>query len=85
MYGMFSTLSKILAKQAPAAETSPEAAVEVSAISPTAKIYVVTTDFPVTQETVMKFEQMFAPIREKYGLDFIVLEPGLTLKRFDDI
>jgi hypothetical protein len=53
-------------------------------ISPTSGLYVLRTDFPVDTEKGKELDAMLKPIREKYGLDFILLEPGITLSKFDD-
>lgn len=49
------------------------------------KLYILQTDFPVGLEARRNIEASLAPIKEKYGIDFLVLEPGINLKRFDDI
>ena len=51
---------------------------------PTAKLYVVQTDFELSPDTYNGLQAMLDPIREKYDLDFLILEPGYKLKRFDD-
>jgi hypothetical protein len=51
---------------------------------PTSNLYVVETDFAVSPDTYNNLQAMLDEIREKYGLDFMILEPGFKLKRFDD-
>lgn len=48
-------------------------------------LYVLQVNFEVTSEHAQKLAAAFEPHSKKYGLDFIVLEPGMTLKRFDEI
>lgn len=50
----------------------------------TSRLYVVQME---TQPSPQHAEQMSAalqPYRDKFGLDFIVLGPGITFKKFDD-
>ena len=51
---------------------------------PTAKLYVIETDFEVSPDSYTNLQAMLDEVREKYGLDFLILEPGFKLKRFDD-
>ena len=51
---------------------------------PTSKLYVVQVDFEVLPHALESLETQLSAIREKYGLDFMILEPGIKLKRFDD-
>jgi hypothetical protein len=51
---------------------------------PTAKLFVVETDFEITPDSYNNLQAMLDVVREKYGLDFLMLEPGFKLKRFDD-
>ena len=51
---------------------------------PTAKLYVIETDFEVSPDSYNNLQAMLDEVREKYGLDFLILEPGFKLKRFDD-
>ena len=44
----------------------------------------VQVDFEVLPHTLESLETQLAAIREKYGLDFMILEPGIKLKRFDE-
>lgn len=52
--------------------------------APTAKLYVLQVDFEVLPHTLESLEAQLSAIRAKYGLDFMILEPGIKLKRFDD-
>jgi len=45
---------------------------------------VVEADFAVSPDTYNNLQAMLDNLREKYGLDFLILEPGFKLKRFDD-
>ena len=51
---------------------------------PISRLYVVQVDFEVLPHTLESLETQLAAIREKYGLDFMILEPGIKLKRFDE-
>ena len=51
---------------------------------PTSKLYVIEADFEITPEAYDGLQAMLEEIRQKYGLDFMILEPGFKLKRFDD-
>ena len=51
---------------------------------PTAKLYVIEIDFEISPDSYNNLQAMLDEIREKYGLDFLILEPGFKLKRFDD-
>lgn len=55
--------------------------------SATDRLYLLRVDFPVSKDPEVKaaIDASFDRLREKYGLDFLVLEPGMTLSRFDDI
>jgi hypothetical protein len=50
----------------------------------TSGLYIIQTDFEVTPESYTNLQTMLDGVREKYGLDFLILEPGFKLKRFDD-
>ena len=52
---------------------------------PTSRLYVLRVDFPLNAESKQAIEKGLQEVREKYRLDFIVLEPGISLSRFDDI
>ena len=49
------------------------------------RLYILRVDFPVDEIQAGKIDAALDAHREKYGIDFIVLEPGMTLTRFDDI
>jgi hypothetical protein len=51
----------------------------------TRRLIVLRVDFPMSAEKLQVLDQQMAPLRQKFGLDFIVLEPGMTLSRFNDI
>jgi hypothetical protein len=53
-------------------------------VLPTSKLYVVEVDFEVGSDALDSLQAQLSAIREKYGLDFMILEPGFKLKRFDD-
>jgi hypothetical protein len=53
--------------------------------SRTARLYILRVDFPVDEKREAALEAMLAPLREKFGLDFLILEPGMKLERFDAI
>jgi hypothetical protein len=50
----------------------------------TSGLYIIQTDFEVSPESYTNLQAMLDEVREKYGLDFLILEPGFKLKRFDD-
>ena len=51
---------------------------------PTSKLYVIEADFEITPEAYDALQAHLDLLRAKYGLDFMILEPGFKLKRFDD-
>ena len=53
-------------------------------VLPTSKLYVIEADFEIHPDTYDSLQAMLGEIREKYGLDFMILEPGIKLKRLDD-
>jgi len=53
--------------------------------SPIKNLYVIKVDFPVTKQRMAEIDDMLDPIRKKYGLDFLLLEPGIKFVKFDDI
>lgn len=53
--------------------------------SSTAGLYILRVDFPVKAELLARIQATLDPIKKKYGIDFLVLEPGINLSRFDDI
>lgn len=50
----------------------------------TERLYVLSVDFAMKESVRDEFNKSLEPLREKFGLDFLVLEPGIKLKRFDD-
>ena len=56
----------------------------VKSALPTSKLYVVEVDFEVAPDALDSLQAQLGAIRGKYGLDFMILEPGFKLKRFDD-
>ena len=50
----------------------------------TSRLYIVETDFAVSEDAYEKIQTHLDELRGKYGLDFLLLEPGFKLKRFDD-
>ena len=50
----------------------------------TSRLYIVETDFAVSEDAYEKIQAHLDELRQKYGLDFLLLEPGFKLKRFDD-
>jgi hypothetical protein len=50
----------------------------------TSSLYIIQTDFEVTPESYTNLQTMLDEVRDKYGIDFLILEPGFKLKRFDD-
>jgi hypothetical protein len=48
-------------------------------------LYILRVNFPVTQPIGERLEASLNVLRNKYGVDFFVLEPGMELSRFDDI
>lgn len=50
----------------------------------TSSLYIIQTDFEVTPDSYANLQAMLNEVREKYGLDFLILEPGFKVKRFDD-
>ena len=51
---------------------------------PTSKLYVVEVCFAATDQDYVKMHAYLDQFRQKFGLDFLLLEPGYKLKRFDD-
>lgn len=52
--------------------------------APTRKLYVIEVDFSVPEAQRVELDKALEPLRTKYGLDFFVKEPGITIRRFDD-
>jgi hypothetical protein len=50
----------------------------------TSRLYVITVSAQLSKKGSEELADMIEPIRQKYGVDFIVLEPGFSLRRFDD-
>ncbi len=50
----------------------------------TSNLYVVEVDFQISPEAYDGLQTHLDLIRAKYDLDFLILEPGFKLKRFDD-
>lgn len=50
----------------------------------TSNLYVIEADFEVSPDAYDHLQAHLDVIREKYGLDFLIVEPGFKLKRFDD-
>ena len=50
----------------------------------TSSLYIIQTDFEVTPDSYANLQAMLNEVLEKYGLDFLILEPGFKVKRFDD-
>lgn len=53
-------------------------------IEGTERLWVIQVNFPMDEMLAKKYDERLEPLREKYGLDFFVIEPGVNLKRFDD-
>jgi len=51
----------------------------------TAGLYLIEVNFPMDEQRQAELEQTLAPLRAKYGLDFLLLEPGYKLRRFNDV
>jgi hypothetical protein len=51
----------------------------------TDKLYILRIDFPLKPESEQKIDEALELLRKKYGLDFFVMQPGMSLSRFDDI
>ena len=51
---------------------------------PTSKLYVIEADFEISPDSYDALQAHLDLLRAKYGLDFMILEPGFKLKRFDD-
>jgi len=51
---------------------------------PTSKLYVIEADFEITPDAYDALQAHLDMLRAKYNLDFMILEPGFKLKRFDD-
>lgn len=51
---------------------------------PTSKLYILHTDFEMSPDSYNNLQANLDVVREKYGIDFLILEPGFKLRRFDD-
>jgi hypothetical protein len=51
----------------------------------TSNLYIVRVDFPLKPEMEDRLQRNLDVLRERYGIDFLVLEPGIRLSRFDEI
>lgn len=51
----------------------------------TDRLYILRVDFPVNADSRTKIEAALDVYRTKYDIDFLVIEPGIKLSRFDDI
>ena len=51
---------------------------------PTSMLYVIEADFEITPDAYDALQAHLDMLRAKYNLDFMILEPGFKLKRFDD-
>lgn len=49
------------------------------------KLYVLKSNFPITEDKATELDNALEPLRKKFGIDFFVLEPGITISRFDEI
>lgn len=49
------------------------------------RLYVMHVDYEVTERQAVQLDAVLEPLRQKYGIDFLVLEPGNKLSRFEDI
>lgn len=51
----------------------------------TNRLYVIHVDFAMDAKAIDELDALMAHYRNKFGLDFIVLEPGIKLSKFDNI
>lgn len=51
----------------------------------TASLYVLRVDFPLKADMRDSIQHSLQPLKDKFGIDFLLLEPGISVKRFDDI
>ncbi len=49
------------------------------------RLYVVEVIAPMDVEREKEFDAQLARISDKYGLDFLLTDPGVRIKRFNDI
>ena len=50
----------------------------------TSKLYVVEVNFPISPPMMEDLQRNLDMLRSKFGLEFLFLESGIRLKRFDD-
>jgi hypothetical protein len=55
------------------------------ALSATDRLYVLRVDFAITRDNSVQMEAALDRLRKQYGIDFLVIEPGMSLSRFDVI
>lgn len=51
----------------------------------TKNLFVLNVDFAVSPNKRTEIEENLDRLREQYSIDFMLLEPGIRLSRFDDI
>ena len=51
----------------------------------TGRLYILDVDFPLDENRAAELSRTLDVYRERYGLDFFLMEPGFRLRRFDDI
>lgn len=56
-----------------------------SKLASVSRLYILNVDHPIGKPQAEDLEKALDPLREKYGIDFFVLEPGMKLSRFEDI
>lgn len=49
------------------------------------RLYVLYVDFRMSPDVRLAMNESLDPIKSRYGIDVIVLEPGMKFARFDDI
>jgi hypothetical protein len=52
---------------------------------PLDRLYIVRVDFEMKQNVAEALKQSLQIATDEFGLRFIVLEPGITLQRFDEL
>ena len=78
--------SSLVPRASPLSISMPEgAAPPAPALPSVSRLYILHVDFPVSSEARQKIEENLDKLRERYGIDFFLLEPGIKLSRFDDI
>ena len=82
----FSFLRGMFAEQGPETLVSMMKESDKKApVSPTDKLYIIEVDFCMSDDAALKLDGYLEPLRQKFGLDFFVQEPGYKLRRFDDV